>query len=483
MTNSGRWTITWDAENRAISFASLATSPLASQRKVDCTYDFQGRRVQKIVSTNNGVVWIPVSTNKFIYDGWNLAGIFDGNNNLLNSFTWGSDLSGSLQGAGGVGGLLSMTVYTGVNAGTYNYTYDGNGNVAVIVSAANGTVAGQWEYGPFGEVIRATGPMAKANPIRFSTKYQDDETKLYYYGYRYYDSGVGSWFSRDPVEEGGGLNIYDFLANNPLNEYDLFGMKIMGCIDSYLSGTLKLKEGIDYSKSKDGTYSALRDVQTANHNEYLDDADFAKLVVIRMMKTSVIFILAGADEKANESNLKQHVAARRQIVDSALACEVTYGATRPGGGFTAAMYSLYYKDPLAFYKSINNANTTIACQRISEFIFQTGNKFSRQGYRNYDGVWIPGDWGYIVNTAFTDDGDWNVGGPNNDQDLGLQGENLICTGDDLFWGLFGAITPPMSESWWFNEVKHWVPSHSGKHAIPAWKGKNGVNYTTIGLVQ
>ena len=39
--------------------------------------------------------------------------------------------------------------------------------------------------GPFGEVLRATGPMATANPFRFSTKYQDDETGLLYYGYRY----------------------------------------------------------------------------------------------------------------------------------------------------------------------------------------------------------------------------------------------------------------------------------------------------------
>ena len=35
--------------------------------------------------------------------------------------------------------------------------------------------------GPFGEVVRATGPMARANPFRFSTKYQDDETDLLYY--------------------------------------------------------------------------------------------------------------------------------------------------------------------------------------------------------------------------------------------------------------------------------------------------------------
>ena len=57
--------------------------------------------------------------------------------------------------------------------------------------------------GPFGEVIRATGPMAKANPFRFSTKYQDDETDLLYYGYRYYNASTGRWMSRDPIQERG----------------------------------------------------------------------------------------------------------------------------------------------------------------------------------------------------------------------------------------------------------------------------------------
>ena len=55
--------------------------------------------------------------------------------------------------------------------------------------------------GSFGEVIRATGPMAKANPFRFSTKYQDDESDLLYYGYRYYNANTGRWNSRDPVAD------------------------------------------------------------------------------------------------------------------------------------------------------------------------------------------------------------------------------------------------------------------------------------------
>ena len=79
------------------------------------------------------------------------------------------------------------------------------------------------EYGPFGELIRATGPMAKVNPFRFSTKYQDDETGLVYYGYRYYDPGTGRWLSRDPIEEKGGLNLYACATNNLVNHIDVLG--------------------------------------------------------------------------------------------------------------------------------------------------------------------------------------------------------------------------------------------------------------------
>ncbi len=59
------------------------------------------------------------------------------------------------------------------------------------------------EYGPFGEVIHATGPMAKASPFWISTKYQDDETDLLYYGYRYYNASMGRWLNRDPLHEVG----------------------------------------------------------------------------------------------------------------------------------------------------------------------------------------------------------------------------------------------------------------------------------------
>jgi RHS repeat-associated protein len=77
--------------------------------------------------------------------------------------------------------------------------------------------------GPFGEILRATGQMATANPFRFSTKFRDDETGLLYYGYRYYDPITGRWLNRDPIGENGGANVYGFVGNDPVGDTDYLG--------------------------------------------------------------------------------------------------------------------------------------------------------------------------------------------------------------------------------------------------------------------
>ena len=77
--------------------------------------------------------------------------------------------------------------------------------------------------GPFGELLRATGPMAKTNPFRFSTKYQDGETDLLYYGYRYYNASMGRWISRDLIGEWGGQNLYGFVLNRVTSQVDRDG--------------------------------------------------------------------------------------------------------------------------------------------------------------------------------------------------------------------------------------------------------------------
>ena len=224
-TNDGRWSITWDGENRAISFTSLSSGPSASRKKIDCTYDSQWRRTQKIVSTWNGSSYVAESTNRFVYDGWNLIGILNATNGIARSFIWGIDLSGAMQAAGGVGGLLivnDQSTISNVPSGHF-VAFDGNGNTAALVKASDGATSAQYEYGPFGELLRATGPMALANPIRFSAKYQDDESGFMYYGYRYYNPSTAKWLSRDSMEEGGGRNLFAFACNNPIYYVDRNG--------------------------------------------------------------------------------------------------------------------------------------------------------------------------------------------------------------------------------------------------------------------
>jgi hypothetical protein len=201
------------------------------------------------------------------------------------------------------------------------------------------------------------------------------------------DPSPGRWFSRDPIEEDGGLSLYGFSNNDPLDENDFLGLKIKGCIDRYLN-SLGLRADTDYTKSKDGVYSTDKDFQGT------DDNNFSKLVVIRMLKSTTVFSLAGSGENENESNIKKHITARQTIVNNALNANFKFGTgvPHPTTGFLS--------DPQKYFDSLNNGETIIACHSLSYIIFETGNKFNRDGNRNYDAVWIPGDWGYIRNLDY-----------------------------------------------------------------------------------
>ena len=222
LTNDGRWSYAWDAENRLVTLTT--NTAVGPRQSIKFEYDWQGRRIRKQVWPNASWSGTPTNDVKFVYDGWNLLAELNATNNaVIRSFMWGIDLSGTVQGAGGVGGLLFICDVPSAT-GYCVPAFDGNGNVAALVEHAGGTNCATYEYGPFGEVIRATGPMAKANPFRFSTKYQDDETDLLYYGYRYYNASTGRWMSRDRIKDANNHNLYCLVGNNPLKKVDVLGL-------------------------------------------------------------------------------------------------------------------------------------------------------------------------------------------------------------------------------------------------------------------
>jgi len=220
LTNDGRWAFSWDAQNRLTNIVALSATPTAAKAKLDFIYDYQGRRIQKTVSTLSGTNYVVQNSNTFVYDGGNLVAIRDTNGALYESFRWGLDLSGTRQGAGGVGGIISMTVHSGPQVGTYFYCHDGNGNVVGLIRASDGAVVARYEYEPFGKLLRASGPVAFLNPFLFSSKFYDWETGLYYFGARYYSPSLGNWLNRDPLGEQGGLNLYGFAVNSPVTFFD-----------------------------------------------------------------------------------------------------------------------------------------------------------------------------------------------------------------------------------------------------------------------
>jgi RHS repeat-associated protein len=235
LTSDGRWTYLWDGENRLIAMTNNANVPDGAKMTLSFVYDYLGRRIRKTVSGYNSATssYQAALQNTFVYDGWNLQAELNATNKaLVRSYVWGPDLSGTGQGAGGVGGLLWTFQPQAGNARAF-LCFDGNGNVTTLVYSPDATIVGQYEYDAFGEVIRATGPLAKTNPFRSSTKYQDDETDLLYYGYRYYNPSTGRWLSRDPAgEDSGDINLYSFVSNDPLAHTDELGlMKQQNIID------------------------------------------------------------------------------------------------------------------------------------------------------------------------------------------------------------------------------------------------------------
>ena len=225
LTSDGRFNYSWDAENRLIGAETLTNLTASVPRvKLEFTYDYMSRRTSKTVFNWVSNDWSEVESRNFVYDSWNLiheiAATSTPPYSVTNSYVWGLDLSGTLQGAGGIGGLLAAKLGTN----SVVYSYDGNGNVSELIHGDSGAINAHYEYSPFGQEIVSIGSLAKENTIRFSSKYWDDEISLGYWGYRYYHPEEGRWLSRDPLGEKGGLNFCQFNRNNPICRVDSWGL-------------------------------------------------------------------------------------------------------------------------------------------------------------------------------------------------------------------------------------------------------------------
>ncbi|MBK8914148.1 MAG: hypothetical protein IPM64_06025 [Phycisphaerales bacterium] len=199
-------------------------SPANNDERWRYVYDYMGRHVEKhheqyVVSGGSGS-WVTQARTRSLYDGWNMIAELkvesSGDPTFLRKYTWGLDVSGlngnagvaGLHGAGGIGGLLACHDVSMSTAQTHAYCYDGNGNVGQTVDitipggsySSTPTLTATYEYDPYGNRVNTPGGGELDQPFRFSTKYFDVQTAMYYYGYRYYLPGIGRWGNYDPLD-------------------------------------------------------------------------------------------------------------------------------------------------------------------------------------------------------------------------------------------------------------------------------------------
>jgi RHS repeat-associated protein len=220
-------------------------------------YDGQGRlRVKRDYVWSSGYGWYPTGETRYLYDlsaaqAGGLLLVLERNsaNTPTVTYTRGRDLSGSLAGAGGIGGLLARSHgYSGGNWTSHTaYHADGNGNVTALANSA-GALQASYRYDPYGRYLAGGGPLASANGLRFSSKpwvgFAGSATSgLYYYGYRFYDPYLQRWVNRDPANEPGfqmltdqfrkgqihDLQLHLFVKNNPISNWDYLGLDNPGC--------------------------------------------------------------------------------------------------------------------------------------------------------------------------------------------------------------------------------------------------------------
>lgn len=212
LLSDGRYLYAWDGENRLVSLSERVAPTNRAARTFSFRYDPSGRLVSRVCSDGAATSfrWLD---HVVVLEETAVGGSVARTMNI-----WGIDISETLGGAAGVGGLLSVSN----GSGTFYPTFDGSGNVSEYLDRSGG-LAAHYEYSPFGETLVREGARADGFAYRFSTKAQVPGVPLYYYGSRVYSPVTGRWLNRDPMEEAGGINLYLACENAFIGYYDPVG--------------------------------------------------------------------------------------------------------------------------------------------------------------------------------------------------------------------------------------------------------------------
>jgi RHS repeat-associated protein len=188
---SGSWSYNWDYENR------LKQASKSGGVSVTYSHDALGRRIQGTSSTSGAT--------KFVYDGADVIRDLDAGGGTLADYLNGP----------GIDNKLRQTV-----SGTVAYfTTDHLGSTRVVTDASGNAIASVG-YDSFGSVTSGSA----STRYTYSGREIDADTGLLYYRARWYEPQQGRFVSEDPIGLAGGINLFAYVANNPLLFSDPSGL-------------------------------------------------------------------------------------------------------------------------------------------------------------------------------------------------------------------------------------------------------------------
>jgi RHS repeat-associated protein len=192
LATDGTWTYGYDEVNRLRSASKAGLSATLG-------WDPLGRLRRQAIAGG--------ATTTFLYDGLDLIATYDG--------------AGVLQGrtvhAPGVDAPL--VAYTGAGTADKRWLHaDHQGSIMLETNGTGARVA-HYAYGPFGEPVTFTG-----GRFRYTGQAMLAELGLYHYKARMYAPGLGRFLQTDPVGYADDLDLYAYVANDPINASDPLGL-------------------------------------------------------------------------------------------------------------------------------------------------------------------------------------------------------------------------------------------------------------------
>jgi RHS repeat-associated protein len=103
----------------------------------------------------------------------------------------------------------------------YFFARDHLGSIREMTDT-NNTVQARYEYDPYGRRTKLSGDVEA--DFGFTGHYYHRPSALHLAPFRVYDSAMGRWMSRDPIEERDGVNLYAYVSSDPANWVDPDGL-------------------------------------------------------------------------------------------------------------------------------------------------------------------------------------------------------------------------------------------------------------------